>query len=524
MATGAELTYNTGASPLAMAQAIFGTGVTIDGASFTGDSNASAIFSNGDALAPGVTPSDTGVILSTGRVDRFTQSSGDPNRSASTTSSNSGQNNLQQFNIAAGNTRTYDANYLDVDFTPENDLMTMRFVFSSEEYPEFTNSIYQDFVGVWVNGVQVEIVAGDGDVDPANLNTSQNVNLFNNNTGDAYNTEMDGFTVTLTMTIQVNAGEPNSIRIGIADVGDSNYDSNLLIAADSIQTELVAQSDLISMYTNQTKVLDVLDNDVNYGTGGMVITHINGIAVIAGDSVTLTSGQTITLNADGTLSVTSDNDFETVNFTYGIENGDGEIDTGFVTIATVPCFVAGTLIRTEDGQARVEDLRPGDMVWSMDRGLQPLRWIGQRTVAATGTFAPVRVKAGTFGDHANLMLSPQHRILVRDPLADLVFGTPEVLVAAKHLVDGRNVQSVEGGSVTYVHLLFDQHEIVMANGLATESFLPGPQTVDAFEDDIVDEIAQLFPDLDLETGEGYGDAARQILKKHEARMLFGSAA
>ncbi len=136
----------------------------------------------------------------------------------------------------------------------------------------------------------------------------------------------------------------------------------------------------------------------------------------------------------------------------------------------------------------------------------------------------MRVNAGTFGDHANLMLSPQHRILVRDPLADLVFGTPEVLVAAKHLVNGRTVQTVEGGSVTYVHLLFDQHEIVMANGLATESFLPGPQTVDAFEDTIVEEIASLFPDLDLETGEGYGDAARQILKKHEARMLFGAAA
>jgi hypothetical protein len=523
MATGAELTYTTNASAEAMAQAIFGTGVVIEGASFTGDSNASAIFSNGNALAPGVTPGDTGVILSTGRVDRFTQSSGDPNRSTSTTSNNSGQNNNSDFNLAAGR-NTFDANYLDVDFVPEHELMTMRFVFSSEEYPEFTNSIYQDFVGVWINGSQVEIVAGDGDVDPANLNTSQNVNLFNDNTGDDYNTEMDGFTITLTMTMVVIPGETNSIRIGIADVGDNQYDSNLLIAADSIQTELVARSDFISMYTNRTKVLNVLDNDVNNGAGVMFITHINGIAVSPGDSVTLTSGQVITLNADGTLSITSDSDFETVNFTYGIENSDGEIDSGFVTIGTVPCFVAGTLIQTREGQCKVEDLRPDDLVWTLDRGLQPLRWIGQRTVAAVGSFAPVHVAAGIFGDHGKLMLSPQHRILVRDPVADLVFGTPEVLVAAKHLINGRNVTSCEGGSVTYVHLLFDQHEIVMANGLATESFLPGPQTVDAFEDDVVQEIALLFPDLDLETGQGYGDAARQILKKHEAKMLFGAAA
>lgn len=523
MATGAELTYTTNASALAMAEAIFGSGVSVVNASYTGDSRASAIYSNGDALAPNTTPGDTGVILSTGQANRFTQSSGDPNRSTQTTSTNNGPNNNSDFNTAAG-ASTFDASFLDIDFIPDNDLMTMRFVFSSEEYPEFTNSIYQDFVGVWVNGQQVGILAGNGDVDPANLNTNENVNLFFDNTGDDYNTEMDGFTLTLTLTMNVVPDQVNSIRIGIADVADANYDSNLLIAGDSIQTDLVAQSDAISMYTDRTKNLDVLANDANYTGGVLTITHINGVAVTAGDSVTLATGQVITLNADGTFTVDSDSDFETVNFTYEVESSTGEVDTGFVTIATVPCFVAGTLIETETGQRRVEDLKPDDRVWTMDHGLQPLRWIGQRTVAAVGKFAPVRVSAGTFGDHANLMLSPQHRILVCDPVADLVFGTPEVLIAAKHLIDGRRVTSVEGGSVTYVHLLFDQHEIVIANGLATESFLPGPQTLDAFEDDIVDEIAQLFPDLDLETGQGYGYAARQILKKHEAKMLFGAAA
>ncbi|WP_439122815.1 Hint domain-containing protein [Marivita sp.] len=523
MATGAELTYTTNASALAMAQEIFGSGVSVVGASYTGDNRASAIFSDGDALAPGVTPSDTGVILSTGRVDRFTQSSGDPNQSASTTSGSSGPNNNSTFNSAAGN-NTYDASFLDIDFIPDEDLMTMRFVFSSEEFPEFTNSVFQDFVGVWVNGQQVDIQAGNGDVDPANLNTTENINLFRDNTGDDYNTEMDGFTVSLTMTMQVIPDQVNSIRIGIADVGDNQYDSNLLIAADSVQTDLVAQSDALTTVANKTKTLDVLANDVNNSGGTMTITHINGVAVVAGDSVTLTTGQVVTLNADGTFSVTTDSDLETVNFTYEVESSTGETDVGFVTLATVPCFVAGTLINTELGKRRVEDLRPGDLICTLDRGLQPLRWIGQRSVAAVGAFAPVRVAAGTFGDHTTLMLSPQHRILVRDPLADLVFGTPEVLIAAKHLINGRTVETVEGGSVTYVHLLFDQHEIVMSNGLATESFLPGPMTMDAFEDDVVDEIASLFPDLDLETGEGYGTAARQILKKHEAKMLFGTAA
>ena len=349
MATGAELDYDTNANATEMAEAIFGSGVTVVSASYTGDNRSSAIYSNGDALAPNVTPSDTGVILSTGRVNNFTQNSGDPNTSGSTTSNSNGPNNNADFNAAAG-ANTFDASFLDVDFIPDNDLMTMRFVFSSEEYPEFTNSVFQDFVGVWINGQQVDIQAGNGDVDPANLNTTENVNLFIDNTGDDYNTEMDGFTLTLTMTMNVIPGEVNSIRIGIADVADANYDSNLLIAGDSVQSTLEAQSDAISMFTDRTRTLDVLANDANVTGGTLTVTHINGIAVTAGDSVTLSTGQIVTLNADGTFAVTSDGDFETVNFTYEVESSTGEIDTGFVTIATVPCFVAGTLIQTETGQ------------------------------------------------------------------------------------------------------------------------------------------------------------------------------
>ncbi|MEN8659605.1 MAG: choice-of-anchor L domain-containing protein, partial [Marivita sp.] len=74
MATGAELSYNTGASAIAMANAIFGSGVSVVNASYSGDSRASGTFDGGDALAPGVTPSDSGVILSTGQVRAFTQS------------------------------------------------------------------------------------------------------------------------------------------------------------------------------------------------------------------------------------------------------------------------------------------------------------------------------------------------------------------------------------------------------------------------------------------------------------------
>ncbi len=522
-ATGAELGYNTSASALAMANAIFGTGVTVTSASYSGDNNSSAIYSNGDALSPDATPGDTGVILSTGRANRFTQNNGDPNRSSSTSTNTSGVNNDSNFNAAAG-TNTYDASFLEVDFTSASaGFMSMQFIFASEEYPEYVNSLYQDMVGVWVNGTQVDLTVGDGDADPSNLNASDNSNLFINNTNDDYNTEMDGFTVTMTLTIPINAGT-NSIKIGIADVGDSSYDSNLLIAGNSLQTALLANDDSASVNPTGSKTIDVLANDTNTTGGTLTVTHINGQSVVVGSIITLGTGQTVELNADGTLTVVGDGDVEDVSFTYAIESTTGESDTGFVLLNMVPCFVAGTLIETKEGRMPVEVLEAGDLILTRDQGYQPLRWIGRRDVPATGDMAPIEIAANTFGTHSILRVSPLHRILLQDELAELLFDESEVLVAAKELVNDRTIRVREGGNVTYVHLLFDQHQIIISNGLESESFLPGGQITNLFEEEAVAEICALFPELNPLTGEGYSKASRRILRKYEADLLLGSAA
>jgi hypothetical protein len=127
------------------------------------------------------------------------------------------------------------------------------------------------------------------------VNDSNNINLYNDNTSDQFNTEMDGFTITMTITIHVNSGVVNSIKIGIADVADSNYDSNLLIAADSVQAQLVALDDQVTMQDRVTKKVDVLDNDINNTTGTLTVTHINGNPVVAGQTITLPTGQTVKL-------------------------------------------------------------------------------------------------------------------------------------------------------------------------------------------------------------------------------------
>ena len=397
-------------------------------------------------------------------------------------------------------------------------VMAMKFVFSSDEYPEYQNSVYQDFVGVWINGTQVNMAVGNGDADPGNVNSTNNQNLYNDNTSDQYNTEMDGFTVTLTLTIPVVHGSTNSIRIAIADVSDSSYDSNLLIAGDSLQTSVVAQTDSTNVYPTGSKNLDVLTNDTNGGGGTLTITHLNGNAVTVGVPIVLPTGQTVSLNADGTVNILGDGDVENFNFTYTIDNGT-DTDIGIVNVSSIPCFVAGTLITTELGQRNVETLVLGDLILTKDDGLQPLRWKGQRTVAAEDNFAPIRIRANTFGSHDDLMVSPEHRILIRDNLAELLFGEQEVLVSAKDLVNDYSVTRCSGGDVTYVHLMFDRHQVVYSAGLATESFLPGPQTTKVFERKIVDEICTLFPEIDPETGLGYSPAARRVLKKFEAKLL-----
>ncbi|MFD0860308.1 Hint domain-containing protein [Roseovarius aquimarinus] len=530
MVEGTEIPINRNATPEQMAQEMFGPGVVIERASYTGDNDSSGIYTNGDAISPGVMPGDTGVMFSTGDLRGFTGSArwwqGGSNTSNSQTTASSGPDSyadqISDFDATAG-APTYDASFIDVDFTPSGDMLSMQFVFASDEYPEYAIGAFQDFVGVWINGQQVNLSVGDGDVDPNNLNAGSNGNLFVDNTGDQYNTEMDGFTVALTLKIPVNSGQLNSIRIGIADVTDDRYDSTLIIAGGSIQSTVLANDDVIKLDPDGSRSVDVLANDTNNGAGSLTITHINGQSVSVGDSVTLRSGQTVQLNADGTLGLAGDGDEEEFSFTYTAENGGGVSDTGFVLVDSVPCFVAGTMIRTPGGQRPVESLSPGDLVVTRDEGAQPLRWIGTRRIAAAGDFAPIHIDANTFGTHGALALSPLHRVLIRDGLAELLFGEREVLVAARDLVNGRSVRRVPGGEVEYVHILFDRHQVVYSEGLETESFLPGPQTARSFEAEIVDEICAIFPHICRETGKGYSPAARRTLKSYEAQLLLATA-
>lgn len=197
---------------------------------------------------------------------------------------------------------------------------------------------------------------------------------------------------------------------------------------------------------------------------------------------------------------------------------DGTV-VNFSEIENIVCFATGTEILTPYGKRRIEDLIIGDFVITRDNGLQPIRWIGKRTVPALNKFAPIRFAAGSLPNlERDLLVSPQHRMLVGNHRSELYLGESEVLVSAKHMVNGTSITRDVGGEVTYMHLLFDQHEIIYADGTASESFHPGDIGLDAISDAARDEMFSLFPQL-RSNPTAYGSTARKCLRRHEALMV-----
>ncbi|NVK13507.1 MAG: Hint domain-containing protein [Rhodobacteraceae bacterium] len=249
-------------------------------------------------------------------------------------------------------------------------------------------------------------------------------------------------------------------------------------------------------------------------------TGSNDIYVTGGDTGQ-TTGDTLDFNGNlvlGSVNIT-DNTGGSLTGTATLLDGS---TVHFSGIENIICFTAGTRIATSAGLRCIETLRPGDLVMTRDNGLQPVRWISQSTVPATGNLAPIRIKAGQFGAERDLLVSPQHRMLFSGSQASLLFGESEVLVSAVHMLNDRSIRREPGGTVTYVHVLFGQHEIIYAEGAASESFHPGIQAVSALEEPVREELFRIMPDLRWHSGEG-GRTARLCASRHEAALLLPRA-
>ncbi|MEM9970721.1 MAG: Hint domain-containing protein, partial [Pseudomonadota bacterium] len=259
---------------------------------------------------------------------------------------------------------------------------------------------------------------------------------------------------------------------------------------------------------------DTFSLDPSALTGGGIITVVGG----EGDE---TTGDVLDLSAIETDTIVYTNTDDAAGGRSGTATlVDGTI-VNFSEIETIICFAEGTAIKTPQGERRIETLKADDLVLTLDSGPQPIRWIGRKTVRASGSLAPIRFARGSIGNHRDLLVSPQHRILCGGYLSQMHFGEPEVLAPAKSLVDNMGVSIAYGGVVTYIHMLFDRHEIVIANGAPSESFYPGGFGLTALTDPSREEVFQLFPELRTNICQ-YGPASRLCVKASEARALISA--
>lgn len=212
-------------------------------------------------------------------------------------------------------------------------------------------------------------------------------------------------------------------------------------------------------------------------------------------------------------------------------NGNVIGTIAFSNVETIiPCFTPGTLIETDRGPVPSEAIRVGDRVLTRDSGYRSVRWCGRRDLsaaelAASPALRPVVIRRGAFGPDQpaqDMLVSPQHRLLLTGARAHLIAGETEVLAAALHLCGGSGISRAPAGSVSYVHFLFDQHEIVRSDGIWSESFQPGAATLGGLESAQRTEILTLFPELATEQGLGAYSAARLSLKPHEVRAILAA--
>lgn len=193
----------------------------------------------------------------------------------------------------------------------------------------------------------------------------------------------------------------------------------------------------------------------------------------------------------------------------------------------VICFTPDTRIATPNGPRLIQMLRPGDRILTKDNGAQEILWTASKRMTGARLYAmphlrPIRFRAGSLGagrPDGDLIVSPQHRMLVNGPAAQSLFNTSEVLVRAEDLInDSSVVVDYTLPEVTYIHILLERHNIVFANGVETESFHPSNTSLDMVEDRQRAQLLGLMPGIDANP-QRYGDYARRNLSVSEAAIL-----
>ena len=336
----------------------------------------------------------------------------------------------------------------------------------------------------------IDGTTGDDDIDVTNDSGTINggaavnpVDSINAGTGDDEINIVDS-----TIAGSVSGGSGNDI------INVTNSSINRLTSAFGEDTINISGSTVGTIRLGR-------DDDVLNFVGTTVTNAIDGRA--GTDAFNLPAG-TVVVDALGTFTVAAGVSYTLTDGSFTLPSGITGSYINFETGTGIPCFVHGTQVQTPSGPRPVEDLKAGDFVVTRHNGPQKVRWIGHRQFDASDLDAnpklrPIRILAQTLGGgrpKRDLLVSRQHRMLVQSKIAERMFGQSDALISAVKLTDLPGIfidETVK--DVTYCHLLFEQHEIIFAEGAPTESLFTGPQAMKALSALAREEIMTIFPQI-----------------------------
>ncbi|MEL7211066.1 MAG: Hint domain-containing protein [Pseudomonadota bacterium] len=374
------------------------------------------------------------------------------------------------------------------------------------------------------------------------------VESFNDANAEQYSST---FTLSDGRVVTIEMGAGTSTNLGFAGTNDEIHPVKVTVENPGTSVTLGFGADLSAAIDNESYGIDNLvvstaqdpsNDDVITGgagedtiDGGAGADTINAgddadtIFIGAGDVVDGGEGgddnDTLILNDFGATVVFDGGNPENGTVTFS----DGSTAT-FTNIENiVPCFTPGSMVATPDGSIAVEDLQVGDLVETRDHGPQKVRWIGKRVMSAYELQAaphlrPVLICKDSIAPSVpdrDMRVSPQHRMLIENSATQLWLGEDEVLVRAKHMTHKPGVDQIKAEEgVTYIHVMFDQHEILLVDNAWTESFQPGEMVTSNDTDSVFNELVELFPELATLDGRAAYTAARLSAKPHEARLVI----
>ncbi len=197
-----------------------------------------------------------------------------------------------------------------------------------------------------------------------------------------------------------------------------------------------------------------------------------------------------------------------------------------VSTQSMVCFTPDTRILTAFGHLPIQDLKPGDLIHTADNGLQPVLWIGSRDITrtrlhVTPQLAPVKISRDAFGPGlpmADMWVSPAHRFLLRSKRFNDQYGENEVLAPASGLINGTTITAGNRNQDTrYVHMLFEEHQVIFAENVPTESFFPNPDTLMALTSEAREQVFDTLPELRTHPF-SYSPPARLALRAADIRQ------